>query len=483
MPRARRIAPSCFFLLHIAFSPQAMATDPSADLTSKGNRHTLALILSKAEEHSRDRIERQLDVEAAQAIEGQIRGTYGPKLTVDANAYVWNKELMLSFGSSGAGAAPLPDPQTPYEEAMQGLLAGFSNPNPVRERMTSSVNLTLNQPISPLYATYLASSIQRLRTKVAALREKDERRTATYNAFLGYLRVGQARRQIANAAETIVLLKSQRAKAASMERNALIGTNDLLKLDIAVAIAEQQRIRAAVALDSAVAALALLINTNINGAEELSDLQCSGEPPAGEMFDSALDKALRQRLEFHTARSSVEAAEIGKSIAKVDLTPNLSAVGTYQHQEGSRLQQADAFFGGLMLSWKIFDWGTTSKKIEEAGILHRRAQLAADRLKDAVGLEVRRTLLEYDAELKALKVAKLATTQAEEAARIEERKFAQGVSVVADLIESQTTALQQKNALAVISFEVLNKRAALLKAMGDDLSREMLLQGGVCEEL
>ena len=54
----------------------------------------------------------------------------------------------------------LPPPATPYEMGLAEMLAGFGEPITVREQVTKSFSVIVAQPISQLYAIYLAYGLQ-----------------------------------------------------------------------------------------------------------------------------------------------------------------------------------------------------------------------------------------------------------------------------------------------------------------------------------
>lgn len=98
----------------------------------------------------------------------------------------------------------------------------------------------------------------------------------------------------------------------------------------------------------------------------------------------------------------------------------------------------------IQLSWNLFDGYKTIGKTEKAKADFQKAEVEADQYKKQSQLELSKTVRQLkDAENK-VNLSKLALEQSQEAFRIRENRFKQGLEKTTDLLLSETQMAQKE---------------------------------------
>ncbi|MBC6492098.1 transporter [Flavihumibacter stibioxidans] len=159
------------------------------------------------------------------------------------------------------------------------------------------------------------------------------------------------------------------------------------------------------------------------------------------------------RADFKAMKAAIEATDLMIQSNKKSYLPRLNAFGTYQLNDKSMLGfGSNAYLAGLQLSWDIFKGMRTKNTIatqvaEKNKLAHQlddqvaQGQLALNK--------ARRDLA--DAEF-TIRQREAAVAQAEEAFRILNNRYQQGLVNTTDVLMAQTQLSQQKLQLAQASY-------------------------------
>lgn len=151
------------------------------------------------------------------------------------------------------------------------------------------------------------------------------------------------------------------------------------------------------------------------------------------------------RADILAMKSGLEAQNKTVSIHKNELLPRLNAFGEYNlHDKDVVGFGADGFLAGLSLSWDIFNGNETHNKIKQSRISYEKAQTEMRLYIEKNQLELqnaKRDLISIEAKIQ---LAQTAQKQADEALRILENRYAQGLEKIADLLVSQATDLEKQ---------------------------------------
>jgi outer membrane protein TolC len=100
--------------------------------------------------------------------------------------------------------------------------------------------------------------------------------------------------------------------------------------------------------------------------------------------DEAVKLALASSPEVREAELTVEKAQAGVCVAKVDYLPNVVLMGGYGNQTGADYIQPNFGFVGVMGSYTFLDWGKRKNNVREAQTMLGLAQLKVRTTQDDV---------------------------------------------------------------------------------------------------
>ena len=131
--------------------------------------------------------------------------------------------------------------------------------------------------------------------------------------------------------------------------------------------------------------------------------------------------------------------------SKMNFLPRLNAFGSYELYDQSLFgTKAKGYTVGAQLSWNVFDGSKSIGKMAKAKADYQKATLETEQYKKKSQLELNQTHRQLgDAENK-VSLAQLAFEQAQEAYRIRQNRFAQGLEKTTDLLQSETQMVQKE---------------------------------------
>lgn len=140
--------------------------------------------------------------------------------------------------------------------------------------------------------------------------------------------------------------------------------------------------------------------------------------------------------------------------SKMNFLPTLNAFGSYELYDDTLFgTNAQGYFVGAQLSWKVFDGYKSIGKMEKAKAEYQKAVVENQQYKSQSQLELNKTNRQLkDAENK-VNLEKLALEQSQEAYRIRSNRFAQGLEKTTDLLQTETLMFQKELQLLQAVFE------------------------------
>lgn len=410
--------------------------------------------------------------DGAEAGLSAVRANYGPKVRLEGNVIVWDSEQTISFGGGGGatgGAAALPAPTTAYEAAVQGIvqaLGALGKPTTVRDQVTSQATVQLVQPLMGLIGVKQGADVAALNVEATRQQAETRRARIELDTVQGYFRTLQAQALARAAQQQVESLEAQEKKVLSLHANGVIGKNDVLRLQVALAAARQQVINVEGMVQQAQAALAMQVGAQPGERFELS----TDAPPLADAPVPALDDARKSaredRPEIVELRTRVDQTREGVDAARAKLLPDLNLIAQFQHNEGSTFQAENSLFGGLFLSWTAWEWGATASQIKAANAQEDATRALYEQAQKGLSLEAEAAHVQVRTADSAIAVAEGAVAQAEEALRLERARLEAQQATTTDLINAETALLQARVNLENARSERLIARARLRAAMG-----------------
>ena len=156
-------------------------------------------------------------------------------------------------------------------------------------------------------------------------------------------------------------------------------------------------------------------------------------------------KLISSRKDILAMDKSVEAYGKMTQMNKMSFLPRLNAFGSYELYDTQIFQTgAKGYTIGAQLSWSVFDGYKSIGKYQKVKADYDKAQTESQQYKAQSQLELNKTNRQLlDAENK-VNLSKLALKQSQEAYRIRENRFKEGLEKTTDLLNSETLQFQKE---------------------------------------
>lgn len=313
-------------------------------------------------------------------------------------------------------------------------------------RGTYTWDVTLTQPLFTGYALSTKKKIASLDVAVSQVQKEMAVQDVIKHVKMAYFRVLLAQRFLDVAQEEVQQLTAHLEDARRFYNQGLIPYNDVLKSQVALAQAQQMRVRRHKDLEIASADLNRLLGRDLTQPVRLQDVPVfSGKD---QVLDDLSAEAVKSRPELNILRLEVEKAKEAVRLAASDLYPKVVAVGSYERTgkdplgEENDYRNPDTAAVGVRLDWSVFEWGRT-----QAQVRRQRAALKAVRerladIENSVRLEVKAALGDVQVAEENIQTARKALEQATENLRMTRLQYQQQVTTVTEVLDARTYLTQ-----------------------------------------
>lgn len=187
--------------------------------------------------------------------------------------------------------------------------------------------------------------------------------------------------------------------------------------------------------------LAFLLNEDSNGKIYKPSEELDNSIVIEEINTSLSDN----RKDIQAMSKSSEAYAKMLQSSKMAFLPRLNAFGSYELYDKNFLgTAAKGYLVGAQLSWNVFDGYKSIGKFQKAKAESQKADVEKDQYKKQSQLELNKTNRQLkDAENK-VNLSQLALEQSQEAYRIRQNRFTQGLEKTTDLLQSETQMIQKE---------------------------------------
>lgn len=377
--------------------------------------------------------------QASKAEYQQSNATFLPNLTVSHTGISTTNPLM-AFGS---------------KLNQEILTASDFNPtllNDPKKTQNFATKIEIQQPLVNMDGIYgrLAA-----KAKMEAMQLQSER-TKEYIA----LEVSKAymQLQLAYKAVKVVSKANQTAKAnlkmvENYYKNGILPKTDLLNVQVRVNEVINQLAYA---------------QSNVQNASDYISLLCNEEAsgktwkPSEELENAILETSVNTsipdtRKDFQALQKSSEAYEKMWQSSRFGFLPRLNAFGSYELYDSTLFgTSAKGYLVGAQIAWNVFDGYKTIGKMQKAKTDLEKSNFELEQYKKQSQLEFHKTNRQLkDAENK-IHLAKLAYEQSQEAYRIRQNRFAQGLEKTSDLLlsEAQMAQKELEHLQAILEYNV-----------------------------
>jgi len=224
-------------------------------------------------------------------------------------------------------------------------------------------------------------------------------------------------------------------------KNGMLQKTDLLNVQVRVNEISNQLQYAKSNVQNASDYLAFLLNEDMAGKtykpSESLDNGITAATIATKISDS--------RKDIQAMEKSSEAYKKMLQSSKYGFLPRLNAFGSYElYDQNIFGTSAKGYLIGAQLSWNVFDGFKTIGKTQKAKADFEKAEIETEQYKKQSQLELSKTNRQLlDAQNK-VNLAQLAFEQSQEAFRIRENRFTQGLEKTTDLLMAETQMAQKE---------------------------------------
>jgi outer membrane protein TolC len=280
-----------------------------------------------------------------------------------------------------------------------------------------------------------------------------------------YVSVLRARKALDVARSNVASLESVVRDAGSLFERELVPKNDLLAAEVALADAQQNRLRAANALEVATAGYNRRLGAAMDRPVELSEpLDVVIELPEG--LPALTEQAVARRTELAALDAQADAYGQLARTERSRVLPQVALSGGYQYLENQFLDDETIGMAGVGVHWSLFDGGQSRKR---AAALERTQRATQQQRADAasvIELQVRQAWLDEQEARQRIAVTGRAAEQADENLRIAQERYAAGLGTQTQLLEAETLRVQALSNRDDATLDAALARLRLARAVG-----------------
>lgn len=257
-----------------------------------------------------------------------------------------------------------------------------------------------------------------------------------------YINALKAEELVETARESVELLQKQRDDSALFYEEGLIAKNDLLKVEVELASAQQDLLRAEGDSNVTMKRLERLISSPLPedaGLEKLQEL-----PKIDDLTYDALNEEMlgsRSELKFLDARSRSHRYSArslrGDYVPSVDVSVSYSKNKNDGSIAGVDLSTEETK-GMVTAQWNVFSGFNTRHRASEAELRARSTDEELEDTRQELQFQLRETLEAYGIAKGSLNVADKAVLQAEENYRVTENLYRERAATTTDLLDART---------------------------------------------
>lgn len=405
-------------------------------------------------------------IQQAEAGLMQARGGHSPRLTLSFNAVRTNDALSAfglklsqrgaTFGDFGAGQF---DPSN----------ANVLSVAPDNLNYPAAVN-NFNTRIEAQLPLYTGGKIEgyveqaQAYVKAAQRGDQSARQQVIFQVLQAYEGVHAARAYVSVAKQGETASASYVKTIGSLLKQGVVVKSDLLAArihleDVRVSLAQAQNAEAA-ALDQ----LHMLLGLPFSQALDVG-APVTPAPLPGKIEDLRI-QALSDNPGLNALRNKLQAAQAGVKVAKADFYPQLGLMARQDWNDRDVGLNAGSYTVGGMLTWNLFDGGTTRGAVDRAAA--DKAEQAARLLQaeSGVAFQVEDAWRKSDEAGRRVLLREMAATHADEALGLVEKRYTNGVTTITELLAARAQLDKARADVVAAKYDLAVQRAGLRLALG-----------------
>ncbi len=251
---------------------------------------------------------------------------------------------------------------------------------------------------------------------------------------------------------------------SSLVKGGVAVKSDLLSAQVHLEDVKVQQTQAENAVAQALDQLHLLLGMPL--AEPL-DVAGSVEvrPLEGNLADYQVE-ALKSNPGLAALRNQVDAAQAAVKVARAGKYPQAGLMARFDTNDENLGFDAHSYTVGGQLSWQLFDGGATDGAIQRAQASRDELAAKLNKAENGIAYQVVDAWRRADEAQRRVMARELAVSQAEEAQRIVQKRYASGVTTITELLAAQAQLDKTRADLVAARYELKVQRANARLATG-----------------
>jgi outer membrane protein len=398
----------------------------------------------------------------------EVKITESKLKAAEAKVTEVNSQMLpqLSFSAKYIRLSDVP----PFQVAVPFL----QQPIQLQETILNNYNLGLSVR-QPLFTGFRLSSLKSSAEKIKNATEKEvliTKNEVALNIRTAFWNFLKAKKVLELINQNLASVKKHLTDAENFFKNGMITKSDLLKLKVRYSNLNVKRIEAENNVNLARIAFNRALGIDLNSKTEISETALDTSL-VKENLDELISEALKQRSELKSIYYQIEAGNEMTSASRADWFPQVFLFGDYYYNRPNQryLPLEDKFNDswdvGVALNWKLWDWGNTSSKVDQAEQNVFQAKAEENLMKERIELEVRKYYLSMLSQKDKITASLTALESAKEDYRITKNKFEQHVISSSDFIDAESSLLQAETnyLISQIDFQIIKTK--FRKAVGE----------------
>jgi len=325
----------------------------------------------------------------------------------------------------------------------------FPKPISIQETILNNYNFGVSIK-QPLFTGFRLSSLKSSVKKISLAAESDLLKTknnVALNIRTAFWNFYKTKKVLGLINQNLASIKKHLEDAKNFFKNGMITKSDLLKLKVRYSNLKIKRIEAANNVNLAGIAFNKSLGLDLNSETEIAETSIDTTLVNLNLSD-LISEALSSRSELKSMHYQIEAGKEMTSVSRADWFPQVFLFGDYYYNRPNQryLPLEDKFNDtwdvGVALNWKLWDWGNTSSKVDQAEQKVLQAKAAANLIKEGVELEVRKNYLNMLSRKDKISASLTALESAKEDYRITKNKFDQQLISSSDFIDAESSLLE-----------------------------------------
>jgi outer membrane protein TolC len=403
---------------------------------------TLQEALHSAQQNNQSIHISQLDVSVSHANYKQTQAVFLPQVNLGYSAMRTNNPLN-AFG---------------FKLQQQAITASDFDPNVLNDPAATQNFMVKAEVLQPIFNLDGLYQRQAAGNQAEAYQWKHIR-TKQYVLFdveKAYAQLQLAHRAVAVLEEAVSTAQSVYTVTNNRFEKGYLQKSDVLHVQVHATNSESRLAEARSNVQNASDYLSLLMGTPTGVVYAVDTTTQVNEVQS---IDTTLPE---NRADFMAMQKAVQARDNLVKSGTMAYVPTLNAFGEYLFNDAEAFGfGSDSYLIGAQLSWKIFNGTATKNKVDAQRSERDKAVRELQYQKEQAQLELSKTQRQQqDARLTVNQQA-LAVQQAEEALRLIQNRYEQGLVTTTDLLQAQTMVSQQKLIWAQAVFQLNTTQAYL----------------------